>query len=129
MTAVADIPAWTGEDDEPEAPADVYDSVDAFVEGYLAPLLARPSARCWCPQWWAHQEAVSRLRGLWRAWETLQRDDGVGLSNWWVYHADPHLRILFDPSGPFGACRDGHTDKLQPLTTVPVPDERKPLCR
>jgi hypothetical protein len=121
-------PEWDGDaNDLDEGTADVYPFLQEFVERHLAPLLARPSARCWCACWWAHPEAVDRLRALWRAWEVLQRDD-VGLSSWWVYHLDPHLRVLFDQSGPFAACRDGHTEKLQPLPTVPVPPERTTSC-
>lgn len=121
-------PVWPETEKAAEPPADVYPSLQAFVERHLAPLLARPGARCWCASWWAHPEAVDRLRALWRAWEELQRGGGVGLSSWWVYHADPHLRILFDQAGPFGACRDGHTDKLRPLPTIPVPTERISQC-
>jgi hypothetical protein len=120
---------WDGaSQDVADEPVDVYPSLQAFVERHLAPLLARPGARCWCASWWAHPEAVDRLRALWRSWEVLQRDDGVGLSSWWVYHLDPHARVLLDPSGPFGACRDGHTDKLRPLPTLPIPAQRITQC-
>ncbi|MFE2267672.1 DUF4913 domain-containing protein [Streptomyces lavendulae] len=43
----------------------------------------------------------------------------LGMTTWWVQHADPHLRILMDPKqGPFADCSpEGHTQS--PFAPLP----------
>ena len=41
-------------------------------------LAGRATTFTWCAQWWRHEEAVSRLTGLWRAWENLRTDPTTG---------------------------------------------------
>ncbi|MFD3698922.1 DUF4913 domain-containing protein [Streptomyces sp. NPDC058646] len=99
--------------------ADVFD----FVTGYLAHTIRRPldgTTATWCPRWWEHVEAGARLSALWLAWEHLRHDSGLGMTTWWIQHADPHLRILMDPQqGPFAACSPkGHTQT--PFAPLPV---------
>jgi hypothetical protein len=101
--------------DEEEAarPAELfYGNVAEFVTDRLAYLLPSPtpgSGRVWCPQWYRHAQALSRLDSMWRAWEMLRFDPALGMSNWWLHHADPHWRALTDPvTGPFAYCVDGH---------------------
>ncbi|MFH8789228.1 DUF4913 domain-containing protein [Streptomyces roseoverticillatus] len=99
--------------------ADVF----AFVTGYLAHTIRRPldgTSATWCPRWWDHPEAGARLSALWLAWEQLRLDPMLGMSTWWVQHADPHLQVLMDPKqGPFAACSPkGHTQT--PLEQLPV---------
>ena len=112
-------------DEEDEGP--YFGSLEGFVAGYLAPTICRkPIRRSWCPRWWAHPEAVLRLMALWQAWEAFRVEGGVGLSSWWVYHADHHLAFLFDPEmGPFAGCRDEHQD-LAGLDCEPVPTDLAP---
>lgn len=62
--------------------------------------------RYWCPQWWAHPEAVNRLNALHAAYQQAVSDEL--LSSWWTHQWDSHSRILFGPTGPFEACRYGH---------------------
>lgn len=46
---------------------------------------------------------------MWRSWERLRREAGTGGSDWWLPHADPHLRVLLDPeTGPFYNCDGEH---------------------
>jgi hypothetical protein len=48
----------------------VYPTVEAFVREQLAPMYRRAvdgGAMTWCPEWWRHAEAISRLEALWRA--------------------------------------------------------------
>lgn len=106
-----------------------FTSLEEFTTEFLSPLIRRRLNRAvalWCPKWWAHPEAVSRLSSMWRAFEYLRKDPGLGMSVWWTHHADPHLRALMDPDhGPFAVCdpRDGHNSSpLLPLPLVPVPD-------
>ena len=47
--------------------------------------------RTWCPEWWRHAEAPSRLEALWRAWEHLRLDPATGMSVWFRDHADHHM--------------------------------------
>ncbi|MGH9090846.1 MAG: DUF4913 domain-containing protein [Acidimicrobiales bacterium] len=123
------------EDDDAEGRAGTegekqFASLEAFVAGYLSPLLARKATprRVWCSKWWAHPEAVLRLWSLWQAWEVFFAEGGAGPSSWWVYHLDHHLMVLFDgEAGPFALCRDGHTNAAQPLPTDPAPAGAGPI--
>ncbi|MDX3536202.1 DUF4913 domain-containing protein [Streptomyces sp. MB09-01] len=99
--------------------SDVFD----FVTGYLASTIRRPldgTSATWCPRWWDHPEAGARLASLWLAWEHLRHDPWLGMTTWWIQHADPHLRVLMDPQqGPFAACSpEGHTQT--PFEPLPV---------
>jgi hypothetical protein len=53
------------------------------------------------------------------------------MSNWWLHHADPHMRVLLDPvDGPFARCGNGHVGN-EPLPLVEPPadlffDQRNP---
>lgn len=71
----------------------------------------------WCPEWWRHAEAISRLEALWRAWEHLRLDAATGISLWFRDHADPHMAMLLDADGPFKRCSPtkGHGRELDPL--------------
>ena len=102
------------ERDGSQAPPQTYfPSMIEWFEQWLRPAYRRSThgdLREWCPEWWRHAEALSRLDALWRAWETLRLDPGTGLSVWWRDHADHHLAVLLDADGPFKACGDGHVD-------------------
>lgn len=108
----------------------VFANVSDFVCDYLAQAVERRIAvgatagLHWCPRWWAHPEALSRLYALWRAWETLRiADPATGMSIWWRDHLDPHLAVLTSETGPFARCRtDRHTDP-NPLPAEPAPPE------
>ena len=105
------------------APKLVYPSLDVWMEEHFGKLIHRnlnSSAVRWCPLWWRHPEAVSRLTALWRAWEHLRLDPALGLSTWWLHHADPHLAQLMRPDGPFERCsvKDGHGKR--DLNALPV---------
>lgn len=110
-------------DEEPRFP-----TVAAFVEEYLGQIYQRQvsdsSETAWCDQWWRHAEAASRINALWLAWEQLHRDERGGLNYWLVQHADPHMKKLFDPRGPFKYCgvRTGHREMLAPLPFDSPPD-------
>jgi len=58
----------------------------------------------WCPQWWAHAEALSRLEALWRTWEAARLDPLQGIAVWYRDFCDPQLLVLFSPAGPFAQC-------------------------
>ncbi|MFF1701027.1 DUF4913 domain-containing protein [Streptomyces sp. NPDC058252] len=102
-----------------------YANVGEFVTDRLAYFVPSPtpeSGQVWCPQWFRHPVALSRLDALWRAWEALRWDAGLGMSSWWINHFEPHLRALSDPvTGPFAHCVDGHRNN-EPLLLAPAPE-------
>ena len=105
--------------DEP-GPERQFAAVDAFVRDWLAPRFRRSletGGRVWCAEWREHPEAVSRLTGLWLAWERLASEEGTGLSTWWLQHCDPTMTTLLDENGPFQGCRKRHSDRLPALPT------------
>lgn len=118
----ADAPA------EPDEPELRYGSVLVFVEKHLVEMYRRDVSGQrlrWCPCWWAHGEAWSRLESLWRAWEHLRLDGATGMATWWKDYADPTMAVLFDPDGPFAGCsaERGHSPRHKPLPVEPMPDE------
>lgn len=122
----AELPAEGAEADE----GLVFTSLDSFVTDYVAQILCRRLNRAtavWCPEWWRHPEALVRLSAMWRAFEYLRVDAALGMSTFWLHHADPHMRVLMDPEfGPFALCdpREGHaTRELEPLPLTPSPPE------
>ncbi len=103
----------------------MFPSVEAWVHGWLAPVIRRPAGRdtAWCPEWWRHPEAIVRLEALWRSWEHLRTDSTTGMSVWVRDHLDPHLGFLRDRNvSPFSRCdaERGH-DEEDPLTVTPAP--------
>ncbi len=102
-----------------------YGNVNDFVTDRFIYFIPRPtpgSGRVWCPEWYRHAQALSRLDSIWRAWEHLRFDPALGMSNWWVHHVDPHIRALLDPDvGPFGNCVNGH-GSVEPLPVFTPPD-------
>lgn len=115
------------DEEEANRPAELfYPSVDEFVTDRFIHLVGRPapdSGRVWCEEWYRHAQALSRLDSIWRAWEVLRYDGGLGISTWWVQHVDPNLAALMDPvDGPFARCNEGHhPDSVEPLPHVPAP--------
>jgi hypothetical protein len=101
-----------------------YGNVNEFVTDrlrYLCPQPPAGSGWAWCAEWYRHAQALSRLDSLWRAWENLRFDPALGMSAWWIHHADPMMRALLDPAtGPFAQCVDGHHGD-EPLPVVPPP--------
>ncbi|MET9557152.1 DUF4913 domain-containing protein [Streptomyces sp. NPDC006645] len=102
-----------------------YGNVNEFVTDRFIYFVHRPTAgsgRVWCAEWYRHAEALSRLDSVWRAWEALRWDAGMGMSHWWLHHADPHLRALLDPiTGPFADCSEGHQN-ARPLPVIDPPE-------
>lgn len=109
----------------PEPPPRLfYPTLDLFVGEQLAPLYRRTlgHGRTWCPEWWRHAEAITRLEALWRSWEHLRLEPALGMSVWLRDHADPHMAVLLDPDGPFHGCKkDGHSPRLDPLPVAAPP--------
>jgi len=103
---------------KPETRLMYADPLEFFVE-ILGPSYVRDvnngSEFAWCPEWYKHVEALARIETLWRAWEHLRQDGALGLSTWWLHHADPHMRILMATNGPFKRCAyEGHQGQERP---------------
>lgn len=115
-------------DEGEEVPELFYANVAVFVAAKLAPTYRRhinpAGGVTWCPQWWKHAEAISRLEALWRAWEFLRLEGATGMSVWWRDHADHHMSVLLSADGPFKGCNpdDGHKSKLPPLPCGEPPE-------
>ena len=82
-----------------------------WVEGMVSRLesVDRSANMHWCPQWWAHTEAVDRFKSLYEEWLACQA--GGGMSAWWTNHFDRHAAVLFTKRGPFGECGTSHVEK------------------
>jgi hypothetical protein len=93
--------------------------------GVLGAKHAVPNLRTWCPEWWRHAEAISRLEALWRVCEHLRLDPATGMSVWFRDHADHHMAVLLDSEGPFKRCSvdKGHSERQ---LDAPA---RRPACR
>lgn len=125
-----DLEAYLASEEDPDDSSSELNFRDlaAFVEEYLAAILRRRvdgRALTWCARWWEHPEAIARLAALWRAFEYLSVDPALGMSTWWLHHADPHLAVLLDPErGPFAGCApDGTHHVAHPgLVLEPVPE-------
>jgi hypothetical protein len=107
-------------------PKPKYPTLQGWVDDYLAQIIVRrdDAGFRWCPSWWAHSEVVSRLLGLWRAWEQARASkDPIQLNTWWKEHLDHHLPVITAPDGPFGGCSQdkGHVGDEPGLSVVPVP--------
>lgn len=106
-------------------PQNLYDSVDAFVAGFLVQVYARKvdalkTGFRWCPKWWEHAEAVSRLEALWKAFEILRLDPGTGAAVWWRDYCDPTMSALCDSDGAFRQCSPTE-HQVQPDLPIEAP--------
>jgi hypothetical protein len=102
----------------------VYDSAIEFFAELLAPSYVRDvnegAELAWCPEWYKHPEALIRMEAIWRAWEHLRLEPALGISSWWLNHADPHMRVLMDKEGPFKKCAyDGHKKQTPEKSALP----------
>ena len=76
----------------------------------------------WCPQWWRHAEAITRLTALWQSWEAMRLQPGTGTANWLRDHLDHQLPILLGRSGPFAQCSpDEHIEPRIAAAEPPPP--------
>lgn len=109
-----------------DASAPFFADCEAWLTQWLLPTWTRAQSQSsvWCPQWWMHPEALSRIESMWRAWEELRLDAGTGMSSWWRDHGDYHLSVLSAAHGPFKGCtlEKGHRTRAVPvLPAQPAP--------
>jgi hypothetical protein len=111
-----------GEEPGKAKPEPVFADLLAFVEFLFGQRLVTRQvatsggALAWCPKWYLHAEAVSRLTALWDEFEKAVV--GHTLSDWWLHHLDPHLdRLMSRDFGPFMACQPDEHRTIPPLPT------------
>lgn len=108
---------------EESGPSLVYGSADEWMRKYWRyTYRRRVSARGngtgrWRADWWTVDEAVQRIEALWRSWEASRLDAGLGISAWWINHAEPHMRALLAADGPFAGTSNEN-----------LPGEPLPYC-
>lgn len=120
-----------------------YPSVHAFFADFVAPTFRRRLASSgvrWCPEWYAHPEALFAITELWNAFEAMRPPDpplppGKARAEWLTVFGWPILNRLSDQDGLFRDCylteEDGggrcHTPldaaRAQPLPNIPLYDE------
>lgn len=119
MTADPTPPA-----DQEDLPEPAYFSVQDWVTEHFLPIYRRPLGGefRWCPQWWRHAEAITRLTALWESWEAMRLQPGTGIANWLRDHLDHQLPILLGRGGAFAQCsEDEHIDPASPQPSRPRP--------
>jgi hypothetical protein len=117
---LTDVAAGLGNSAPTDASSEpMYESLDDWVTEYFAPTFGRPlgGEHRWCRRWQEHAEAVGRLEALWRSWEVLRLDPGLGMATWLVNHLDPQLNRLLDRQGPFGQCSPERHEAQSALPT------------
>lgn len=109
---------------EEEEVEPVYDALEEWVQFYFLPMFRRVEGgeNKWCQRWWEHSEAIARLDGLWRSWESLRLDEQTGMSNWFRDHADHHIPLLMGQNGPFRQCAGERHRESDPLQADWAPD-------
>ncbi|MFZ2173001.1 MAG: DUF4913 domain-containing protein, partial [Rhodococcus sp. (in: high G+C Gram-positive bacteria)] len=128
-----------GEDGEPEEAAELaeiepmYPNYEAWVEGFFTQVIRRKmgpgggeNGLAWDARWWLYPEVAGRFKALWYAWEEARvSDKASAMSNWWIHHLEPHVRVIFDSdSGPMShAKRDGSFSGWPALPCEPMPPD------
>jgi len=105
LETVGSATAGTRGSEEP-VPEPQFTAVHEWVELVFTPTFVRTVGGDirWCSRWSDHPEAVLRMEAMWRSWEVLRLDGGLGLSTWLLHHLDPGLAALASRSGPFARC-------------------------
>ncbi len=101
-----------------------YPDLETWVTERFAPMYGRAVGveMRWCGRWWEHAEAISRLEALWRAWEVLRLDPGLGMATWYVQYLDPQLAVLMSNRGPFARCKPDHHEAVRGLPVERAPE-------
>ncbi|MWV51536.1 DUF4913 domain-containing protein (plasmid) [Rathayibacter sp. VKM Ac-2803] len=126
MQACAEAAVQHSFEDE-SGPTLIYGSADEWLRKYWRyTYRRRVSAKGngtgrWRADWWSVDEAVQRIEALWRSWETSRLDAGLGMSTWWINHAEPHMGALLATDGPFTNATDENLPG-EPLPYAEPPD-------
>ncbi|NKS04686.1 DUF4913 domain-containing protein, partial [Rhodococcus hoagii] len=77
------------------------------------------TSRNWCPQWWRHAEAISRLEALVASVGAPASGSRHGMSVWWRDHADHHMAVL-STRRPFQDVLGARRPLKQDFEVVPL---------
>jgi hypothetical protein len=124
LTATPAEPADAASGAAEAAPAEpAFADVQTWVEDYFVLVFGRSVGGefRWCPRWWDHVEAITRLEALWRTWEHLRLDPQTGIAVWLRDHLDHQLPRLMAPTGPFARCTPDRHEPDRPLPATPPP--------
>lgn len=110
-----------------DAPEPMYNELAEWVTDHFLPVFRRTlgGEYRWCTQWWLHDEAVSRLKSLWHAWEMLRLRPGTGIGTWYREHLDHQLPILLGARGPFYQCSETVHREPREAAAGSVPTDRQ----
>lgn len=110
-----------------------YANVVEFVEQFFTQVIRRnmglgagAGGNVWDPRWALYPEVAGRLKALWFAYEEARASDKASaMSNWWIQHLEPHIRVIFDgDTGPMSHAKpDGSWMGHQALPYEAVPRE------
>ena len=117
-------PALTTPDNGGEQPPEpLYASAEDWVNGHFLLVYRRPigGEYRWCPQWWRHAEAITRLTALWQSWEAMRLQPGTGMITWLRDCLDHQLPVLLGRSGPFAQCSPQEHVEPRPAASTPSP--------
>ena len=108
---------------QPTSDGPAFATLEAWVAEHFTQVYVRPLGGQWrwCAKWWDHAEAISRLEALWRSWEVLRLDPGVGMATWYSQYLDPQLPVLLGERGPFTRCVENRHEISRPLPTNSAP--------
>ncbi len=110
--------------DEPVAVKPLCADVETWVEHVYAITYVRKLSQTqrWCPQWWAHPEAIIRLTALWRTWEAARAsDEDSAMADWLRTYFDALNPVLLADDGPFASCTADRHSEQRPLPLTPPP--------
>lgn len=109
-----------------DAPEPMYLELAEWVTDHFVPVFRRTlgGEYRWCAEWWRHDEAVSRLKALWHAWEVLRLQPGTGIGTWYREHLDHQLPILMGARGPFYQCSETAHREPREAAALSVPADR-----
>lgn len=111
--------------DEPEL---FYPNLQTWVDDWVSAVFLRKDSQTvkWCPQWWAHAEAVVVLTALWEAWELQRVGDPGARAAFLVERFYPLMDRLTSANGTFQLCspQTGHADptRMQEPGVMPTDD-------
>jgi hypothetical protein len=116
-------PTGSPEKSKPLRLARDHPAVLAWSQGELlgqsfVPEVNEGAAFAWRPERYKHSEALIRMEPIWRAWEHLRLEPALGISTWWLNHADPHMRVLMDKENPFKNGPTTATSHRVPLVSL-----------
>lgn len=85
----------------------VQENISSWCERDMAKSKSAARGLCWCPQWFKHPEAVTRLWVMRAAQLAAAAQGPVEVSAYLRDHFDPHMAVLTGDCGPFHACSGG----------------------